>query len=135
MTAHPNAQLLRDAYQALEHADLQPMLALLSDDATWTDATLGPHAGIYRKDQVPELFAAMMGVYGFTLRVEIASLIADDDHGIVLTTESGTADGQAVTWTGVHVYSFANGRATSFTNYCSAEYQRFWAGRHTDARS
>lgn len=44
MTTHSNAQLLRNAYQAVEHGDLQPMLAMLSGDVTWTDSTLGPLA-------------------------------------------------------------------------------------------
>lgn len=30
MTTRPNARLLRNAYQAIEHGDLQPMLAMPS---------------------------------------------------------------------------------------------------------
>lgn len=133
MTTHPNARLLSSAYQAVEDGDLQPMLAMLSDDVTWTDSTLGPLTGTYRKDEVPQFFAKMMDVYQGTLLVEIAGMIAGDDHSIVLTRESGTVDGETVTWTGVHVYSFANGRVTGFVNYGSAEYQRFWAGKAADA--
>jgi ketosteroid isomerase-like protein len=130
MTTHSNAQLLRNAYQAVERGDLQPMLGLLSDDVTWTDSTLGPLAGTYRKDEVPQFFAKMMDVYRGTLRVEIVGMIAGDDYGVVLTRESGNVDGETVAWSGVHVYSFRNGRVTRFVNYCSAEYQTFWAGRH-----
>jgi ketosteroid isomerase-like protein len=133
MTTHPNARLLQDAYQAIEQGDLQPMLSLLSADATWADSTLGPLAGTYRKDEVPQFFAKMMDVYHGTLRVEIAGMIADDEHGIVLTRESGTADGEPVAWTSVHVYTFGNGRVTRFTSYGSADYQRFWAGKHATA--
>jgi ketosteroid isomerase-like protein len=133
MTTHPNARLLQNAYQAIEHGDLHPMLSILSDDMTWTDSTLGPLAGSYRKDEVPQFFGKMMDVYHGTLRVEIAGIIADDDHGIVLTRESGTVDGEQVAWTGVHVYTFDSGRVTRFVNYGSAEYQRFWAGTHAAA--
>lgn len=130
MTTHPNARLLQDAYRAIEHGELQPMLSMLSEDITWADSTLGPLAGIYTKDEVPQFFGKMMDVYHGTLRVEIAGMIAGDDYGIVLTRESGTVEGEQVAWTGVHVYSFDNGRVTRFTNYGSAEYQQFWAGRH-----
>ena len=133
MTTHPNARLLQNAYQAIEHGDLQPMLSILSEDITWADSTLGPLAGTYTKDEVPQFFGKMMDVYHGTLRVEIAGMIADDDHGIVLTRESGTVDGEQVAWTGVHVYTFDNGLVTRFTNYGSAEYQQFWAGRHDAA--
>lgn len=130
MTAHLNTQHLRDAYHAVSQGDLRPMLALLDEDAIWTDSTLGPLAGSYRNGEVPRFFAGMMEVYHGTLRVEIADIVADDDHGIVLTRESGAVDGEQVSWTSVHVYSFARGRVRGFTNYGSAEYQRFWAGRN-----
>ena len=129
MTIHPNARLLRDAYQAIERGDLQPMLTLLSEDIAWVDSTLGPLAGSYGKAEVPQFFGKMMDVYHGTLRVEITGMMADDDHGLVLTGESGLVDGEPVAWTCAHVWSFGQGRATRFVNYASAEYQRFWAGR------
>jgi hypothetical protein len=39
-------------------------------------------------------------------------------------------DGEPVAWTSVHAYSFHHGRVRSFVSYGSAEYQRFWAGKH-----
>lgn len=129
MTTYRNAQRLQDAYQAVAHADLRPMLSLLSDDATWTDSTLGPLADTYRKDEVPQFFSKMRDVYDGTLRVEIRNIVANDDHGIVLTQESGAVDSEQVAWTSVHVYTFELGLATQFINYGSAEYQRFWADK------
>lgn len=134
MTTHPNARLLQDVYQAVEQGDLQPLLGLLSEDSTWTDSTLGPLAGTYSKDEVPLFFGKMMDVYQGTLRVEILGMIADDAHGVVLTQESGTAGGDRLAWTGAHVWSFDQGRATRFVSYGSAEYQRFWAVRAGDTR-
>ncbi|MBV9380918.1 MAG: nuclear transport factor 2 family protein [Streptosporangiaceae bacterium] len=130
MTTHSNARLLRNAYQAIEQGDLQPMLTMLNEDVTWTDSTMGPLAGSYRKDEVPRFFGKMMDVYRGTLRVEITGMLADDDHGIILTRESGTVDGEPTAWTGVHVYTFGNGGITRFVSYGSAEYQRLWAGKH-----
>ena len=130
MTTHPNAGLLASSYQAVEQGDLQPILAMLHENITWTDSTLGPLSGTYGKDEVPQFFGKMMDAYAGTLRVEIADLMADENHGIVLTRESGTVDGETVAWTGVHIWSFDKGRATGFVSYGSAEYQRFWADRH-----
>ena len=48
MSSHPNAELLRGAYDAFERGDLQPLLGLLRDDIEWVDSTLGPLAGTYR---------------------------------------------------------------------------------------
>ena len=133
MTTHPNAQLIRDAYNAAGQGNLQPLLGMLSEDITWTDSTLGPLAGTYTRDQVAQFFATMMDVYDGTLRVEIAGIMADCDHGVVFTRESGTAHDQAVVWTGVHVWTFGQGRVTRFVAYGSAEYQRFWADRQATA--
>jgi uncharacterized protein len=130
MTTHPNAQLLPEVYKALDEGDMRPLLGMLSEDITWVDSTLGPLAGTYvGKDEVPQFFGKMMNVYAGTLRVEIVDVVASDDHGIVLTRESGTAHGEPVTWTSVHVWSFDQGRCNRFVNYGSAEYQRFWAGK------
>jgi ketosteroid isomerase-like protein len=133
MITHPNALLLQNAYQAVALGDLHPMLSILSDEMTWTDSTLGPLAGSYRKDEVPQFFGKMMDVYHGTLRVEVAAMIAGEGDGIVLTRESGTVDGEKVAWTGVHVYTFDSGRVTRFVNYGSAEYQRFWADKRAYA--
>lgn len=131
MTTHPTAQLLRDAYQAVGQGDLQPMLSMLTEDITWADSTLGPLAGTYTKEEVPQqFFGKMTEVYGGTLQVEIAGIVADDNHAVVLTRESGTVRGESAAWTGVHVWSFDQGRATRFMSYASAEYQRFWNGKH-----
>ncbi|MCH5675867.1 nuclear transport factor 2 family protein [Streptomyces gilvus] len=135
MTTHPNATRLHQAYQALEQGDMQPMLGLLTDDVTWIDSTLGPLAGTYRgKAEVPEFFAKMMEVYEGSLRVEIVAVVADDDHAIVLTRESGSPQGHTVAWTGAHVWSFTGDHCHRFVNYGSAEYQRFWSDQVPSAR-
>ncbi len=130
MTIHPNAERLRRTYQQLEQGEMQPLLALLADDVIWIDSTLGPLAGEYRgKGEVPRFFATMMDVYRGSLRVEIAAVIADDEHAVVLTRESGNVRDQPVSWSSVHVWSFTGEQCHRFVNYGSAEYQRFWAGR------
>lgn len=114
MTTHPNAQLLQDAYQAIGRGDLQPLLGMLTEDVTF-EIDLGPLAGTYAKDAVPQFFGRMTDIYDGTLRVEIVDIVAGDDHDIVLTRESGAAEGQPVAWTGVHVWSLDQGRCNRFT--------------------
>jgi len=130
MRSHRNAELLRDAYDAFERGDLQALLDMLSDDIEWVDSTLGPLAGSYRgKAEVPRFFGKMMEIYRGNLRVEVLDILANDDHGIVLTHESGTVGGEPVAWNSVHEFAFSNGRASRFVSYGSAEYQRFWFDR------
>ena len=128
---HPNTKLLQDAYEAFSHGDLGPLLAALTDDISWCDSTLGPLAGDYTgKDQVLGLFGKMAEVYGGTLRLEAIDIFANDDRGVVLTREAGTADGEDLTWTGVHLWGFRGGRCAQFTAYADADYQRFWSAKN-----
>jgi ketosteroid isomerase-like protein len=130
MTLHANAERLRSGYDAFENGDLQPLLDLLSEDIEWVDSTVGPLTGAYHgKAEVSELFGKMMNLYKGNLRVEVVDIIANDDHGIVLTRESGTVDGDPVAWNSVHQFSFAGGRVDRFVSYGSAEYQSYWIGR------
>ena len=131
---HPNTKLLQDAYEALSHGDLGPLLAALTDDISWRDSTLGPLTGDYtRKDQVLGLFGKMAEVYRGTLRLEAIDIFANDDRGVVLTREAGTADGADLTWTGVHLWGFRDGRCARFTAYADADYQRFWFTKNPNA--
>jgi len=132
--SHPNAELLRDAYEAFAHGDLDPLLGALTDDISWHDATVGPLAGHYSgKDQARGLFAKMMEVYRGTLRVEVVDVFANDDHGVVLTRETGTSAGEQLSWTSVHLWGFRDGRCARFTAYADADYQRFWFTKNPNA--
>jgi ketosteroid isomerase-like protein len=103
---------------------------LLSDDVEWVDSTLGPLAGTYQgKTEVPQFFARMTDIYKGNLRVQVLDIIANDEHGVVLTRESGTVDGDSMAWNGVHEFTFSNRRVSRFVSYASAEYQRYWLER------
>jgi len=131
---HPNATLLRDAYEAFGNGDLGPLLAALADDISWHDSTLGPLAGDYTgKDQVLGLFGQMTEVYRGTLRLEAVDVFANDARSVVLTQEAGTVGGDQLTWTGVHLWEFRDGRCTRFTAYADADYQRFWSNQSPGA--
>jgi ketosteroid isomerase-like protein len=130
MSWHPNVDLLHNTYDALERGDLQPQVDLLSDDVEWVDSTLGPLAGTYQgKTEVPQFFARMADIYKGNLRVQVLDIIANDEHGVVLTRESGTVDGDSMAWNGVHEFTFSNRRVSRFVSYASSEYQRYWLER------
>ncbi|MCW2933305.1 MAG: hypothetical protein JWM19_4267 [Actinomycetia bacterium] len=131
---HPNTQLLRTVYEAFGHGDPGPLLGALTEDISWHDSTLGPLAGGYTgQDQVLGFFAKMTDVYGGTLRLELAGILADQDRGVVLTQETGTVGDASLSWTGVHLWDFRDGRLAQFTAYADADYQRFWSGKRRAA--
>lgn len=124
------ADLLRRAYQAAGTGDLQPLLDAPADDVTWRDSSLGPLAGEYHgKDAVLAFFAKMMEVYAGTLRVDVHDILANDDHGVVLTRERGETAGQPISYTGAHIWAFRDGRCTEFLAINDGIYNRLWATR------
>jgi len=74
-------------------------------------------------------FGKMMEVYAGTLRVKVYDILANDDHGVVLTRERGETAGQAVSYAGTHIWTFRDGRCTEFLAMNDGVYNRFWATR------
>jgi ketosteroid isomerase-like protein len=127
---HANAQQLRAMYNGVGQGDLDPLIASLADDVLWIDSTLGPLAGEFTgKDGVLGFFGKMMGIYGDTFRLEITAILADDDRGVVLTSEAGTSSRGSLAWSGVHLWTFRDGRCTRFQTFMDETYNHFWAQR------
>ena len=109
---HRNEQLLRRNYDAFTTGDMDPMLDSLTDDIDWHVSGASPLAGDYKgKAEVLEFFAQMTELYGGTLRLEVLDVLANDDHGVVLTRERGEHAGKAVEYGGVHRWDFRDGKA------------------------
>ncbi|HEY5357306.1 MAG TPA: nuclear transport factor 2 family protein [Streptosporangiaceae bacterium] len=131
---HPNAELLRTTYEAFGNGDLEPLLGALTDDISWRDSSLAPLAGDYTgKEEVLGFFGKMMEVYGGTLRLAVVDILADENHGVVLTREEGASGGESVKWSGVHLWAFRDGRCAQFHAYADGDYHRFWSQRNRAA--
>jgi ketosteroid isomerase-like protein len=72
-------------------------------------------------------FGRMMELYGGTLQLDVLDVLANDDHGIVLTRERGQHAGKAVEYGGIHRWDFRNGKCVRFENYYDDAYHVFWA--------
>ena len=113
--AHPNAGLLRRAYEAAGTGDLQPLPDVLADDITWRDSSLGPLAGEYHgKDDVLAFFGKMAEVYAGTLRLDVHDILANDEHTAVLCNLSATRGNKSVATQVVNVSHTRDGRITEF---------------------
>jgi len=69
----------------------------------------------------------MMELYEGSLWVEVRDVLANDDHGVVLTTEHGSSQGETVEFTTVHLWSIRGGKCTRFTSYEDDVYHQFWS--------
>ena len=131
MAEHPNVAIVRSAYQAFADADLDTLVKVIAEDATYH--VTGHHAfsGDYKgRDQILGLFASLADDTGGTLALEVHDVLADDDHAVVLLRERAQRKGRTLDANEVHVYHVnAAGQATEFWEFPEDQksYDAFWS--------
>ncbi len=134
--SHPNQSLLQTIYDSLGTGDVDPLVAAMAEDIQWRVHHPSPVAGTYRGIQeVLGFFPAMMAPYDGTLQVEVNAIVADTDHGFVLVKESASRPVADLSWTGVHVWGFRDGKCAWFESYYDDAYSDFWSARSTAGAS
>ena len=110
---HPNEELLSRGFEAFSKGDMGAVAALFADDIVWHSPGRGPLSGDHRgRDQVLGLFAKQAELTGGTFRVEVHDLLANDEHGVALTTARGERGGKAWEGKSVLVFHVREGKAT-----------------------
>ena len=112
MTAHPNAEVLRLADEAMLRGDIDQFFSYHTDDVTFHASGKSRLAGDYTgRDKLEELFGqfmAAMGEYSF----ENHAYLADDEHGVVLQRGKAVKDGKTYEFNEVFVFHFRDGRVS-----------------------
>ena len=109
---HPNEEVLRQGFDAFAKGDMAAVSNLLADDVVWHVPGRGPNAGDHRgKDAVLGLFATQMEQTGGTFRVELHDILANDEHGVVLSKATAEREGKSWQDNGVLVFHIKAGKA------------------------
>jgi len=111
--AHPNEELLRQGFEAFSKGDMETISGLLADDVVWHNPGRGPLAGDHRgRDAVLAVLAKQMELTGGTFRVELHDVLANDEHGLVLS--KATAEREGKTWAdnGILVFHIKDRKAS-----------------------
>jgi len=130
MADHPNLELLRRGYAAYDSGDLDTINELFADDLVWHIAGHSPLSGDYTgKEQVFGFFAKIQELSDGTSKIEIHDLLADDEHGVALVTESATRNGRTHEGHTAHVFHISGGKVTEFWDAQTDQYaaDEFWA--------
>ncbi|MEP6815385.1 MAG: nuclear transport factor 2 family protein [Marmoricola sp.] len=130
MTDHPNLDLLRRGYAAYGSGDLDTINELFADDVVWHVAGRSPISGDYTgKEAVFGFFARLQELSDGTSKVDVHDLLANDEHGVVLVTESAARNGRSHEATATHVFHLSNGKVTEFWDAQTDQYaaDEFWA--------
>jgi ketosteroid isomerase-like protein len=115
MAEHPNVQRIRDAYAAFAAGDLTGALKDLAPDAVFHFNGSGPLSGDHTG--FDDISAALIGTFELTAgtqKLDIASVFADDRHGVVVLRETASRpDGATLDVDEVHVLAIdGEGRIT-----------------------
>lgn len=115
MVDHPNVEVARRAYKAFAEGDVAAMRDSWADDVTFHIRGVGRLDGDYRgPEAVLGFLGSVMEETGGTFRLEVHSVLADDEHGVTLLTQHAERGGQTRTSEVVHVVHLRDGRTTEF---------------------
>jgi ketosteroid isomerase-like protein len=130
MADHPNLELLRRGYTAYGAGDMDTINELFADDVVWHIAGRSPLSGDYTgKDQVFGFFAKLQEMSEGTAKIEVHALLANDEHGVAVVTESATRGGRTHEGHATHVLHLRDGRVTEFWDAQTDQYaaDEFWS--------
>jgi ketosteroid isomerase-like protein len=106
MSEHPNATIVRGAYEAVNRGDMVGSLDTLADDIVWYEIGRSePRTG---KAAVVEAMQAS----DVNIDVTIHDVLANDDHAVVLAEATATRDGKTLTYRVAEIVHLRDGKVT-----------------------
>ena len=113
MNEHPNAALVRSAYEAVERGDMESFAAALDDNIVWHESMPGFEGDYRGRDEALTLLRRVFEETGMELNsISIDHILADDTHAAVLLETTITLGDRHQTSRYVDVYRLRDGKAT-----------------------
>lgn len=97
---HPNEQVIRRAYAAINRGDLAAFSAEFTEDAVWH----GSEAQITGAEAIADLVAGLREASEGTLRIELHDVLASDDHAVALQVTRAQRNGRSLVDRVVYVF-------------------------------
>jgi ketosteroid isomerase-like protein len=126
---HPNEDLIRRGYQAFTAGDLATLNELFADDVVWHAPGRNQLAGTFRgKEEVFGTFQKVAELTGGTFKLDIHTVLADDEHAVALARATGQREGRALDDNIVQVFHVGDGKVTEQWLYSGDAYasDEFW---------
>jgi ketosteroid isomerase-like protein len=113
MNEHPNAALVRSAYEAVERGDLETFAAALDDDIVWHESTPGFEGDYHGRTEALALLGRVFETTAMELNgILIDHILADDTHAAVLLETTVTLGDRRQASQYVDVYRLRDGKLT-----------------------
>lgn len=124
---HANGDTLRRLYEAFGSGDVPTVLGLLPDDVRYSVSGHCQVSGVYEgKSEALGFFGKLMQLSGGTFRIQVLDILANDEHGVVLTHETAQDDGRVLDNRAVHVWNMPAGACREFRGYNEESWDQFW---------
>ena len=122
--AHPNEDLVREAYAAFGRGDMDALRKqYFTDDVRYHVAGRSPLAGDYEgTEQVLQYFARLVELSGGTLSLELHDVLANDEHAVALVTVRGQRAGRQLTDNEVLTYHIRDGKVSEVWVHATDQY-------------
>jgi len=115
---HPNVDVLRRGYDALEKAEVETVRGLLADDVVCHVAGSSILAGEYvGHDEVFDLIVRLIELSDATHHVVVQDVVADDRLGVVFAVHEMRRDDVLHRFQAVHVWALRDGKGERLTIY------------------
>lgn len=127
---HPNEQLLRELYAAMEQGDGRSLAAPLTPESRWVIPGRGPVSGVYTgPDEIFSFWKKIAKQTAGGLRLEVRDVLANDERGVVLVDVLGSRNGRELIGRQVAVYEISDGKVSTATFIYEdpAAYDEFWS--------
>jgi ketosteroid isomerase-like protein len=89
----------------------------------WHEVGRNQLAGEYRgRDAVYGFFGKLMQVTDGTFQLDLHTILADDDHAVVLVVTTASRGGKSMTVNDAHIYHLRDGKVVEFWNASTDQY-------------
>jgi hypothetical protein len=130
MADHPNLVSARQGYQAFADGDLARVSELLDDNVVWHVGGNNTLSGDYEgKEAVLSFFGRLMQETGGSFKNDIHDMLANDEHGVALVTQTATRRGTSIEGPLVQVFHMRDGKMTEFWTFAQDQsaVDEFWS--------
>lgn len=112
MNEHPNAAVIRSAYEAVERGDMEAFAAALDDDIVWHESMPGFEGTYNGRGEAVALLGRVFEETGMEVHgISIDHVLADDTHAMVLLESTVSVGDRRHSIRYVDVYRVRDGRA------------------------
>jgi ketosteroid isomerase-like protein len=112
MNEHPNAAIVRSAYEAVERGDMAAFAGALDDDVVWHESMPGFEGDYQGRDAVLAFLGRMFETGIEVTELTLQHVLADDSHAAVLVEATMTLGDRSRTGQYVDFYRVRDGKAT-----------------------